>query len=769
MRVRQKVSRAGVELIKSFEGLRSTAARLPDGRWTLGYGHTFSAREGARVTQEDADALLRFDLLPVVDAINNMVLVPINQNQFDALVSFCFNIGVDNFAQSSVLKCINEGRTTEAALAMDSWRSAEFNGQTYVLAPLIRRRAAEKNLFLTPEESAGNAPSLLVRPTVDLAGDAAARPSELNAPDRGGVLSAYPMGDPGLSPYAQPATPAPSFLPDPMPAPVAAPVTPPYTPERQVIDLNSYTPRPTEPSLDYPPAQAPLPQAPTPQPQPYISPYGQSPFGGSPFGQPAAPQPTPTPYGAPLEQPPEGLASSSFLRETPPAAPQAPAEDTIPQLSPAIQAALAQAQEEQRLREEAERQAAVMAQARAEQERQERERAEAARLEQARLDQARAEQARLDQERQDRERAEAARQEQARLDQVRLDQERQERERAEAARLEQERAAQAAAAAAAAAAIAAPALDEEAEKQRKAEAAAALMRLYSPYGAGTLGKPLGTPAAKAPEPTPAPQPVVQPAPVTPGFMPFTPPKPAETDFGSHSSLAPAAAATAPIEDTPAASDDDGSVVDFTPLASPRTMAPPTITALNPYGRNSAEPVQPAVVEVPRPRAVDMSSDTPAQPVQAPPSTVAQPVHWREQLQRPLPPGYQTPEGDTLAPAATTTAAPASHFESLYNDDNEEWTMDGGRIAVAADESHHEPTSWWRMVLDTMWMLVISALGLACLGVASAAYFKSHDPTVIRNGFLTDYTSLSLIMAVVGVLFVSIAVWLIMKRLGGLKD
>ena len=121
MRARLKVSRAGIELIKSFEGLRQTATRLPDGRWTLGYGHTFSAREGARVTQEDADALLRFDLLPIVDAVNNLVLVPLNQNQFDALVSFCFNIGVDNFAVSTVLKRLNEGKPAEAAQAMDAW------------------------------------------------------------------------------------------------------------------------------------------------------------------------------------------------------------------------------------------------------------------------------------------------------------------------------------------------------------------------------------------------------------------------------------------------------------------------------------------------------------------------------------------------------------------------------------------------------------------------------------------------------------------------
>ncbi|MEI9904961.1 MAG: hypothetical protein WDN06_14100 [Asticcacaulis sp.] len=125
-------------------------------------------------------------------------------------MSFCFNIGVDNFGASGVLKCINEGRMTEAAQAMDSWRSAEFNGQTYVLAPLIRRRAAEKNLFLTPDETAtGHASSLLVRPTVDMGGETSSRPSELTAPDRGGVLSAYPMGEPGLSPYARPVAPAP--------------------------------------------------------------------------------------------------------------------------------------------------------------------------------------------------------------------------------------------------------------------------------------------------------------------------------------------------------------------------------------------------------------------------------------------------------------------------------------------------------------------------------------------------------------------------------
>ena len=716
MRARQKVSRAGVELIKSFEGLRSTAARLPDGRWTLGYGHTFSAREGARVTQEDADALLRFDLLPIVDSINNLVLVPLNQNQFDALVSFCFNIGVDNFGQSSVLKCINEGRVTEAALAMDSWRSAEFNGQTYVLAPLIRRRAAEKNLFLTPDENTATAPSLLVRPMPDTAPETAARPSEVNAPDRGGVLSAYPMSAPGFSPYANPVA-----------QPVAAPQP---APERQVVDLNAYAPRPAD-----------------------LQPY-------------------PAPRENVVEHLPDGLIASSAMRETPPV-------DAEPRLSPEAQAALARAQDEQRLREEAERQAATLAAARADQARREQDAFERGRLEReriereqaeyaARLERDRADQMRREQE--ERDRADQLRREQEerdRADQARRDQE--ERARADQARREQEERDRLAATAAV---VAAPVVDEDPEKARKAEAAAALMRLYSPYG-GTLGRPLAA-ASPAPKPAePAPQPVETPA--APAFTPYQP-KPVAEEFSNQSVIAPSAAESAPVETVsqpaapmlepvPAPEDDTSNVVDFTPIASPRTMEPPTVVALNPYGRNApaAEPeAAPDVVEVPRPQAIDLSATPAFQPqAQLQP---AQPVHWREQLQRPLPENYQN-QDDAQANLIGQTP---SHYESLYNDDNEEWTIDGGRVAVASDETHHEPVSWWRMVLDTVWMLIISVIGLGCLGVAAAAYTKSHDPMVIRNGFFNDYTSLSLIMAVLGVLFVSISVYLIMKRLGGLR-
>ena len=103
MTPRHKVSKAAVELIKTFEGYRSKAAQLPDGRWTIGFGHTLTAREGAQVSEQDAEALLLYDLIAIAHAVNEQTFTPLTQNQFDALCCFAFNIGVDNFRRSSVL------------------------------------------------------------------------------------------------------------------------------------------------------------------------------------------------------------------------------------------------------------------------------------------------------------------------------------------------------------------------------------------------------------------------------------------------------------------------------------------------------------------------------------------------------------------------------------------------------------------------------------------------------------------------------------------
>lgn len=166
---RHRVSRAAIELIKRFEGYRRNAAQLPDGRWTIGYGHTLTAREGAEVSEADAEALLVYDLIAVQHAVNESVYAPLTQNQFDALCSFAFNVGLDNFRRSQVLKRLNAGAHVQAACAMELWRKTDFEGERIVLDALVRRRASEKALFLSPDD--GNwtpAPSPLLRPVIDL-------------------------------------------------------------------------------------------------------------------------------------------------------------------------------------------------------------------------------------------------------------------------------------------------------------------------------------------------------------------------------------------------------------------------------------------------------------------------------------------------------------------------------------------------------------------------------------------------------------------------
>ena len=165
---RHRVSRGSLELLKRFEGYRRTAAQLPDGRWTIGYGHTLTAREGADVSETDAEALLLYDLIAVAHVVNEYTFAPITQNQFDALCSFAFNIGLDNFRRSQVLKRLNAGAVVQAACAMELWRKADFEGERIVIDALVRRRAAEKALFLTPAGDAWvPAPSALLRPVID--------------------------------------------------------------------------------------------------------------------------------------------------------------------------------------------------------------------------------------------------------------------------------------------------------------------------------------------------------------------------------------------------------------------------------------------------------------------------------------------------------------------------------------------------------------------------------------------------------------------------
>src|SRR5262249_42604972 len=140
--------------------------QMPDGNWVVGYGHVRIGEAGPALTNAEAEALLALDLAPVEIAVNNAVTAEINQNEFDALVSFAFSIGVDAFEKSAVLRRVNTGESVAAACAMDAWRKSDVGGELEIIDALVRRRAAEKALFLkgaTREVS----PSAFMRAKID--------------------------------------------------------------------------------------------------------------------------------------------------------------------------------------------------------------------------------------------------------------------------------------------------------------------------------------------------------------------------------------------------------------------------------------------------------------------------------------------------------------------------------------------------------------------------------------------------------------------------
>lgn len=149
MALNMRTSQAGLDVIKAFEGFRGRSELLPNGRWIIGYGHLRRAKEGVRVNESEAEAILReYDLPPVERFVMRCVLAPTTQNEFDALVSLAFNIGPKAFASSDVVASMNGGNRLEAAQAFDAWRRAKIGGRVQIVDALVRRRAAEKALFL---------------------------------------------------------------------------------------------------------------------------------------------------------------------------------------------------------------------------------------------------------------------------------------------------------------------------------------------------------------------------------------------------------------------------------------------------------------------------------------------------------------------------------------------------------------------------------------------------------------------------------------------
>lgn len=136
-------SDAGIQLIKKYEGCCLDAYLCPAKVPTIGYGHTEGVNLGMRITQEQADSLLKGDLVSREAAVRRLVRVPVTQGQFDALVSFVYNIGTGAFERSTLLKKLNAGDTRGASAQFAVWNKA--GGKE--LPGLTKRRAAERALF----------------------------------------------------------------------------------------------------------------------------------------------------------------------------------------------------------------------------------------------------------------------------------------------------------------------------------------------------------------------------------------------------------------------------------------------------------------------------------------------------------------------------------------------------------------------------------------------------------------------------------------------
>lgn len=147
-----RINRAGIDLIKEFEGLRLEAYKCPAGVWTIGHGTTAGAGVGIKpaagmvITEAEAEWYLEQSVAKFAAGVEAVVTAPIDENEFAALVSLSYNIGMSAFRKSSALRWLNAGDKAKAAAGIKLWNKA--GGK--VLAGLVRRREAEVELFWTP-------------------------------------------------------------------------------------------------------------------------------------------------------------------------------------------------------------------------------------------------------------------------------------------------------------------------------------------------------------------------------------------------------------------------------------------------------------------------------------------------------------------------------------------------------------------------------------------------------------------------------------------
>ena len=150
----QSISKEGVDLIKRFEGLHKLgkddkirAYRCPAGKWTCGWGSTKGVRSGTTWTRQEAEERLMADIEEHEHIVKQYVTVPLTQSQYDALVSFVYNLGGGNFRSSTLLKKLNQGLYDDVPEQLMRWNKARVDGKLTPLKGLTRRRSAEAAIF----------------------------------------------------------------------------------------------------------------------------------------------------------------------------------------------------------------------------------------------------------------------------------------------------------------------------------------------------------------------------------------------------------------------------------------------------------------------------------------------------------------------------------------------------------------------------------------------------------------------------------------------
>lgn len=141
-----KINAAGLKIIQDSEGLRLKSYQGMSGKWLIGYGHAATAAPGMTITQQQAEELLRKDVETTETAIKSFLDVPVTENEFSAMVSLAYNIGVFAFKESTVLREVNRNKTDAAADAFLLWNKS--GGKAY--SHLTDRRQKERALFLRP-------------------------------------------------------------------------------------------------------------------------------------------------------------------------------------------------------------------------------------------------------------------------------------------------------------------------------------------------------------------------------------------------------------------------------------------------------------------------------------------------------------------------------------------------------------------------------------------------------------------------------------------